>query len=788
MSSDELEQEVMRVLTLALDQPSADRADWVEANYRDQSELVSRVLKLLQQDASASSLLRTGGARADAEEPVMPERAGKYRILELIGQGGMGAVYKAQRDADDFDHVAAIKIIRPGLLSEALTARFAAERQTLANLNHPGIAKLFDGGTLPDGSPYFAMELVDGISLSQWSDAHPSDSDRIFSIFEKICDAVTYAHQNLIIHRDLTPSNVLVTEGDAVKLIDFGIAKPQSLEGAATSPGANSLASLSFTPGFAAPERSKGAPANTLSDIYSLGKLLEALLQNIPIDKDLKAIIGRASAPAPEDRYPSVQALQADLQRFRTGYPVAARGGGAGYRFGKYLSRRRWLVGASTAVMLALIGAFAITLIQYQRAEVALERANARFEQARALSRALIFETYDEFAEVSGTLEPRRNLAGLVSTYVDELAADKNAPDDVLYDVGQINSRLADLYGGLGMANLGDTDKSLELLLSSEAALEQLVAKDPANTGALAELVFVQRGLAMQSLIYQLDPETASLYNQKVLDGAARGADLGDENAQTLLRHFWSGRTDRLQILLEKQELETALSEVRAWRAELTPEMFERLGGGEEMAAYLAVQEAEILNELERPAEAIAPLQYAQAYRQEQLRDAPDNYYQQTQLMVTHMELARAFNAMEDVPQAVFESEAAITLARAILAQDPSDAGGPEGLNSVLQNHAAILSNAGHDQVAAEAASEALDLARDLDQRFPDDPYYEDILLNSLLTFAEVTEVTGDACAEISQARARLVELESNRDDAHEMLERYRERLDAITARATCGQ
>lgn len=787
MSSDELEQEVMRVLSLALDQPSEDRAKWVSSTFGEQPELVSRVLKLLHHDASASSLLRTGGARADAEEPEMPDRAGNYRILELIGQGGMGAVYKAERDVGDFEHTAAIKIIRPGLLSDALTARFAAERQTLANLNHPGIAKLFDGGTLPDGSPYFAMELVDGISLAQWRDAHPSDQDPILDLFEKICDAVAYAHQNLIIHRDLTPSNVLVTPENEIKLIDFGIAKPQAIEAVSSAAGSTSLASLSFTPGFAAPERSQGAPANTLSDVYSLGKLLEALLKSTPLDRDLKAIITRASALAPEDRYASVLALQADLQRFRNGYPVSARNGGTGYRFGKYLGRRRWLVGVSTAVILALIGAFGITLIQYQRAEAALERANARFEQARALSRALIFETYDAFSEVSGTLEPRRNLAGLVSAYIDELAADKNAPDDVLFDIGQINSRLADLYGGLGMANLGDTDKSLELLLSAEAALEQLVAKDPANTGALSELVFVRRGLAMQHLIYQLDPETAHFYNQKVRVGAARGADLGDENAQTLLRHFWSGRTDRLQILLEEQDLETALQEVQLWRSELTEDMYQRLGGGEEMAAYLAVQEAEILNELDRPAEAIAPLKFAQTYRQEQLQNAPDNYYQQTQLMVTHMELARVFDAMGNTPEAISESESAIDLARAILAQDPSDAGGPEGLNSVLQNHAAILKGGGREQEAVIAATEALSLARDLARQFPDDAYYQDILLNSLLTFAEMSETGSDACAERRQAQDVYSDLETDADGAEDALARFRERLSALNERGQCG-
>ncbi|MFN3211904.1 MAG: protein kinase domain-containing protein [Henriciella sp.] len=788
MSSDDLEQEVMRVLSAALDQPSDTREDWLRHQFADQPELIERVLKLLAKDQSASSLLRTGGARADAEDPEIPERAGNYKITDLIGQGGMGAVYKGERDTGDFEHIAAIKIVRPGLFSEALTARFERERQTLASLNHPGIAKLFDGGTLPDGSPYIVMELVDGISLGEWIETAPKDKNTRLELFEKVCDAVAHAHQNLIIHRDLTPSNVLVTNEADVKLIDFGIAKPQSSEDVDPAAGSNSLASLSFTPGFAAPERSQGAAANTLSDVYSLGKLLEVMLQKAGLDNDLEAIISKAAAPAPEHRYASISALYDDIHAYRTGYPVEARNGSAGYRFGKYFRRRRLLVTFAAASVLALTGAFVVTLLQYQRAEAALDRANARFEQARTLSRSLVFEAYDEFAEVSGTLKPRQKLADLLSEYVAQLAEDEHAPDDVLFDVGQLNSRLADMYGGLGMSNLGDTDKSLELLTAADAAFERLIEKDPNNTSALAEQIFVQRGLTMQNLIYRLNPETALEYNAKVLESAERGVALADENERTLLRHFWSGRTDRLQILHDMKEYETGLAEVREWQTELTPELNERFGGGgEEMAAYMAVQEAEFLNQLDRPEEAIAPLRVSEGHRVTQLENAPDNYYYQTQLMVTYMELARAYEKAKDFPQAVLESNKAIDLARNIKAQDPEDAGGIEGLNSTLLNHASFLFNAGQAEESLITATEALSLARQLDEQFPDDPYYQRILMNSLLIFAAASETDDTVCGTVAEATSLFEILSADEDSTEKNFSNTQEKLTNTREQHSCA-
>jgi len=754
------------------------------------------VLALLEADATGSGGLKTGGAGRDAGDDPMPERAGAYRITDLIGHGGMGAVYEGVRDSGDFNHKVAIKIIRPGVLSDTLVARFERERQILADLNHPNIARLMDGGELPDGSPYIVMEHIDGEPITDWADtASLSVDDRIW-LFSDVCAAVRHAHQNLIVHRDITPSNVLVTGSGVVKLIDFGIAKPQTSDEpwqdeaapSGKSPG-KSLASLSFTPGYAAPERSKGAPANILSDIYSLGKLLETLVVTHRPGADITAIIARASAHDPAARYTSVDALMEDLNNLRSGQPVAARKGGAGYRFAKFLSRRKLAVTLGTAALAGLIAALGVSLLQYTRAETALTHANARFEQARGLSRSLIFDVYDSFDNVAGTLEPRKSLANLIRTYVDELAKDPNAPDDVLYDIGVQKLRLSDLYGGIGIAHFGDTDSSFILLQEAETALEKLLARDPDNTAALGELVMTKRMLTMQNLNYKLDSQAAARINQQVMDLAAAGVARGDENEQTLLRHLWSGRTDKLQIMIADQAYEEALENVQLWRSQLNEDMFERLGGGEEMATYLAAQEAELLLSLDRAGEAIAPLEYAEAYRMAQLEATPDSYYQMTQLMTIYADISSAYRKTGETAQSVDYAKKAVQMARDIAASDPADAGGPEGIAVMLQRLARAQAQAGNSDRAMAAIDEAITLSQAQLEAFADDPFYLQNLFFALSTKAQISQTlahTDTTCVAALQAQSVLQTL-TRQDNLTVTLDgEARRDLQAVIAAENC--
>lgn len=781
-----LEQRALEALEAAFEQPSENRMDWLETMYAGDAAVIARVKELLADEDDPIPALRTGGARDHLDDDIQLERAGAYKITGLIGRGGMGAVYTAERETGDFEHNVAVKVIRAGVLSDALISRFENERQILANLNHPNIARLFDGGRLSDGSPYIIMEHVDGAPITEWLQSKDASIEARLSLFRTVCAAVEHAHQNLIVHRDITPSNVMVSKAGEVKLIDFGIAKPQTTSAVDDDTVPGSLASLTFTPGFAAPERAQGAPTNTLSDVFSLGKLLEAMLANVHIPSDIHAIISRATMATPEDRYFSVAALSLDVKKFEDYEPVDAVRGGSIYRFSKFFRRRRLAIAFSGLAALGLISAFAVTLVQYVRAETALVSANDRFEEARSLSRLVIFDTYDDFARVSGTLEARRKLADLVAAYVDRLSQGQSVPNDVLYDIGLMNNRLSEVYGGIGLANLGDTDQSLLLLERAEAALERLMEMEPDNTLALAELVMVKRNLSMQDLIYRLDAEGALDTNNEVLALSSAGIDYSDENERTLLRHFWSGRTDRLQILQEMGRSEEAARAVGAWRAELDDEMFDRLGGGEEMAAYLAMQEADSLIEIGRSVEALEPLEYARSYRLAELRAEPDSYYQKTQLLTTYLVLSRAHTSLDDGPSALTASLQSVDLAREILNDDPEDMGGPEGLNSALQSHAKRLYEQGREAEAFAAAHEAVTYARELDQAFPDDSYYQRILMNSLFTLAGVSGDSLRVCEALSEGRDLLSSLRSGVNSGETLLEEPERLYSELSATQKC--
>jgi len=268
--------------------------------------------------------------------PEIPRRVGAYRIERLVGEGGMGAVFEGVREEGDFDLRVAIKVIKPGLLSGSLIERFERERQVLAGLNHFGIARLFDGGELDNGSPYFVMEYIEGAPITRWCEEQQLGLRERLTLFQDVCAILHHAHQNLIIHYDITPSNVMVNKEGFVKLIDFGIAKPKGNEELDADGRTSSLDSLTFTPGFAGPERAIGAAPTVLSDVFSLGKLLEVLVKDTSKNgsevADLDAIITKATELKPDNRYSSVDALNAEISAFLGHRPVAARHGGALYQ------------------------------------------------------------------------------------------------------------------------------------------------------------------------------------------------------------------------------------------------------------------------------------------------------------------------------------------------------------------------------------------------------------------------------------------------------------------------
>ena len=476
MTDPDTERDALHLFEQLLDLAEPDRAAWLEEVTRDRPVLRVRIEALWA--AERQAILRTGAITELLDEERAPDRIGAYRITGLIGRGGMGSVYRGERDIGDFAHVVAIKLVKPGLLSEALSERFQRERRTLAALSHPGIAQLYDGGEI-DGAPYFVMEYVDGLPMLDWAAQQGLDSGARLTLFAEICAAVAFAHRNLVIHRDLTPSNVLVTHAGKVKLIDFGIARPADTLGTAPA-GSGSLGTLSLTPGFAAPERLWGSTVTTATDIFSLGRLLERLMSETASGPELEAIIGKATAAEPAERYPTVDALVADVLALRDNYPVAAMQGGALYHARKLVRRNRLGVAAGTVAAVLLIAAFAAALVARGEAQQARIVEAQRFEQVRSLANYLLFDLNAKLRRVAGNTGARAELAREAQRYLDILAASSGDRADLTLDTARGLVQLGRILGSPNEPNLGEGERAA----ANFRAAQDLLARLPADYAA----------------------------------------------------------------------------------------------------------------------------------------------------------------------------------------------------------------------------------------------------------------------------------------------------------------
>jgi eukaryotic-like serine/threonine-protein kinase len=450
---------VAEIFSDALDLPPAERGAFIDAQCAGRPDERAAVERMLAAEQEASprflgsidpSLLDE--VAAAAAEPV--ERIGPWRLVHEIGRGGMGQVFLGERGDGQFEQQVAIKLLKRGMDSDAILDRFLRERQILADLDHPNIARLFDGGIAEDGRPYFVMEFVDGEPITEFADARKLTIEARLDLFRSVCLAVEYAHRNLVVHRDLKPSNILVTRDGWPKLLDFGIAKLLT----AADGGAHALRTATedglrlMTPAYAAPEQFSGGPVTTSTDVYGLGAVLFELLSGRrPFDAqadrfrmppetepitlstvvqraqsggpaeavtadalaaarstdasrlrrrlagDLDTIVATALRAAPERRYGSVGALQEDLQRHREQLPVRARPDTVRYRVSRFVRRNRWGV-VSAGSIGVLVLAFAITTTAQSRA-LAFERDRAQREAAAARNVSLFLESVFEPAD-----------------------------------------------------------------------------------------------------------------------------------------------------------------------------------------------------------------------------------------------------------------------------------------------------------------------------------------------------------------------------------------------------
>ena len=407
-------QRVRALFDVLVDLPTGDRAAALDRDAADDPAVHREVRALLDIADSHDFLtdnLRTTSLDFD-DSGLIGLHLGAYRLERVLGTGGMGTVFEATRDDEQFLKRVAIKLVMRGGASDLLVARFRLERQILARLEHRNIATLLDGGVTPDGRPYLVMEYVDGAPITAWCDAQKLGVRERLALFRQVCAAVQYAHANLIIHRDLKPANVFVTSEGTVKLLDFGIAK--LLGGDDEANAITRAGGRALTPEYASPEQLSGDVLTTASDLFSLGVVLFELLAGArpyrttaavfgteaPLPSgsvtdaaaatrgdgdadrvrrtmrgDVDQIVAKLLRKEPERRYASAEALSDDLQRYLTGLTVRAQADSVSYRMGKFVRRNRAAVVAAAAVVVSLIGGVIVTSRAAKRATQAQARA-----------------------------------------------------------------------------------------------------------------------------------------------------------------------------------------------------------------------------------------------------------------------------------------------------------------------------------------------------------------------------------------------------------------------------
>jgi len=515
--------EVKAVLAAVLDAPPSERPELLETLCGSNGEMRARVESLLALETRAGEVLNTQRAPGAAlrSEPRQPTRIGPYSVLREIGRGGMGVVYLGERADGEFRKQVAIKLVTSGLRDPDLERRFRRERQILAALEHPGIARLLDGGTTAEGQPYFVMEYIQGSPLPLWCAQKNAGVEERLRLFLAVCDAVEYAHRRLIVHRDLKPGNILVTSEGTPKLLDFGLARV--LDSTGTDDATMTGLAL-MTPAYASPEQVRGEPYHVSSDVYSLGVILyellagrrpydvksgsvlemaQAICEKAPLPLpaaapegrrrrlrgDLDNIVAKALAKESRQRYVSVTDLAEDIRRHLDGRPVRARAATLRYRFAKWLRRHRITAPAGALAALLIVGFAAATWWEARSAE-------RRFQQVRSLAGSVMFELHDAINTLPGSTAARELLVRRAMEYLESLSREAGSRPDLQRDVALGYARVAEVQGYLGESNLGRLPVAIANFEKAEAILAKLAARYPRDAGLRADYMRVANMLA----------------------------------------------------------------------------------------------------------------------------------------------------------------------------------------------------------------------------------------------------------------------------------------------------
>jgi eukaryotic-like serine/threonine-protein kinase len=477
------------------------------------ADLAREVASLLAaHGAAAGGMLDTSAHHPGATtgpSSLVGHRFGAYDIVAELGHGGMADVFAAVRADGHYHQRVALKLVRAGYATAGIIERFRAERQILAGLDHPNIARLLDGGMTADGLPYLVMDLVDGAPIDAYCDARSLPLAARLRLFLQVCAAVEYAHRHLVIHRDIKPGNVLVTPDGVPKLLDFGIAKLLDPIGAVEETSLRP-----FTPAYASPEQVRGEAVSTATDVYSLGVVLYRLLTgDSPYGRDrrttgeltdaivhveparpsavapvvtglrgdLDAIVLKALRKEPDKRYASVAEFAEDVRRHLDGLPVRARAGTWSYRASKVARRHRAAVVAGALVVVSLVAGIVVTAREARIAQANRRRADARFNDVRQLANSLMFEIHDSIKNLPGATDARKLILERSLAYLDRLAQESSNEPDLLRELAKGYEKVGQIQGDPTGTQLGDTKAAVASYRKSIALRESLARANPAS-------------------------------------------------------------------------------------------------------------------------------------------------------------------------------------------------------------------------------------------------------------------------------------------------------------------
>lgn len=726
-----------------------------------------------------------------------PHHAGPYRIERLLGAGGMGAVYLATRSDEVFHKRVAVKVIQC-MSGTRLEARFRTERQILATLEHPAIARLLDGGTLEDGRPYLVMEYIDGIRVDEFADQQSLSVTDTLQLFLKICAGVKYAHQNFIVHRDLKPGNILVTGDGEPHLLDFGIATLLAAGSDGMMEETRPFERL-LTPASSSPEQLAGGPITTASDVYSLGLLLYRLLTGVSpyvgapnfrthpnmvilhydpplaskapgippyraraLRVDVDMILAKALEKQVARRYQTVGELSAEINRFLEGRPVKARANSHLYRARRFVRRNRLPVAAAALLALAVAAGIAGTLLYARRAERQKEVAVQRLDTLRRISESLLFEFNDSIKDLPGATPARALVVRRALEYLDEVAAEDSSDPAVQRDLAAAYIRIGNLLSSERGPHIGGPDAMANSIKGYERALairQALVDSHPDDHALRHDLL---ESLWMVAFARReqghLDQAIALLKQRLAVLDASRQKNSFDFRysvaaTNSALSEMYRTLADNVQAVAFAQraldERQTLLKDfpgnARAQRA---------VGLSYDTLGYALASQ-------DRYAESAKTFERSLAEFTSLAQASPANSDMQRNIAVAEMDMCEMLTRSHYAQQAIPHCRRALAIAQKMRSADPQNVQAREDLASALATLGFAERRCNQRTAAISRQRQAVAQFQNALAQDPDATEAAGTFADTLVELAEM-EYESDqpsACTHLSRARAVLMKL-----------------------------